>query len=80
MVPKTQVDSLGLGQLDPAKAAAHGGSHLRAIIAAVEAVNGAEDTLRQSVREARAAGDSWAAIGVALGVTKQAAQQRFANV
>lgn len=30
------------------------------------------------IGEARAAGVTWAAIGAALGVTKQAAQQRFA--
>lgn len=32
---------------------------------------------RITVREARANGSSWAEIGAALGVTRQAAQQRF---
>ncbi|MDQ3485411.1 MAG: hypothetical protein M3445_08400, partial [Actinomycetota bacterium] len=30
-----------------------------------------------AVRAAREAGDSWLSIGMALGVTKQAAQKRF---
>ena len=37
----------------------------------------AEAMLRRRVDLARRAGHSWAAIGVALGVTRQAAQQRF---
>jgi hypothetical protein len=37
----------------------------------------AEAMLRRQVDVARRAGHSWAAIGVALGVTRQAAQQRF---
>jgi hypothetical protein len=31
------------------------------------------------VHAARAAGDSWTVIGAALGVSKQAAQQRFSR-
>jgi len=37
----------------------------------------AEAMLRRQVGAARRAGHSWAAIGLALGVTRQAAQQRF---
>ncbi|MDQ6839508.1 MAG: hypothetical protein M3137_14580 [Actinomycetota bacterium] len=39
----------------------------------------AQGLLRQSVAAARHAGQSWATIGEQLGVTKQAAQQRFAS-
>jgi hypothetical protein len=42
-------------------------------------VAGALDKLqRHLVRQARAAGSSWAEIGAALGVSKQSAWQRFA--
>lgn len=53
-------------------------THFRRIIAATEAVEQAKAQLREAVREARKAGDSWTVIGAALGVSKQAAQQRFA--
>ena len=43
----------------------------------VEAEDVLRDLLRQSVVAARAAGCSWAAIGAELGMSRQAAQQRF---
>ncbi|GAA3696109.1 hypothetical protein GCM10022204_10090 [Microlunatus aurantiacus] len=43
----------------------------------VEAEDVVRDLLRQSVLAARAAGCSWAAIGAELGMSRQAAQQRF---
>lgn len=52
-------------------------SHLRRIIAATEAVERSEHELHAAVAAARAAGDTWDAIGAALGVSRQAAYQRF---
>ncbi|MFK0240704.1 DUF3887 domain-containing protein [Microbacterium sp. NPDC090281] len=47
-------------------------------IAALEALRSlSESTLHAEVAEARAAGVTWASIGQALGVTRQAAFQRF---
>lgn len=43
----------------------------------VEAEDVVRDLLRQSVVAARAAGCSWASIGAELGMSRQAAQQRF---
>lgn len=40
----------------------------------------ATDLLQQAVGAARSNGHSWAAIGAALGLTRQAAQQRFGRV
>ncbi len=37
----------------------------------------ADEALRRIVASAREAGASWAAIGGALGITRQAAQQRY---
>jgi len=79
MATKTRHDDTGLDQLDPATTPARDASHFRAIIAASEAVEEADAKLRLAVRDARAAGDSWAVIGAALGVSKQAAQQRFSR-
>jgi dihydroxyacetone kinase len=47
-------------------------------MAAAEALDAAaEADLRKTVAAARAAGDTWAMIGVALGISRQAAYQRF---
>lgn len=43
----------------------------------VEAVDTAEAGLRAAVAAARAAGDTWDAIGAALGTSRQAPYQRF---
>ena len=79
MATKTHVDDTGLGALDPSGTAARDATHFRAIVAANEAVACAERELREAVRAARTAGDSWTIIGAALGVSRQAAQQRFSS-
>lgn len=76
MKHKTDIDEW-LDTIEPNPADARDASHLRRIIAAKEAVQTAESELRAAVNAARAAGDTWAAIGVALGITRQAAFQRF---
>jgi hypothetical protein len=47
------------------------------VIKANSDVKVAELMLRRHVAKARQAGHSWASIGFALGITRQAAQQRF---
>lgn len=79
MATKTMHDDTGLDTLDPAVTPARDASHFRAIIAANEAVWDADAKLHTTVQEARKAGDSWTVIGAALGVSKQAAQQRFSQ-
>ena len=51
--------------------------HLREIAAARDAVIESEKRLRDAVAAARAAGDSWSAIGVALRTSKQNAYRKF---
>lgn len=70
-------DPAGLSALDPAKTRARDAVHFRRIIAARKKVTDAEQELRDTVREARDAGDSWTVIGAALDTTRQAAFQRF---
>ena len=52
---------------------------LRRVAAAVEAVERADKQLATEVAAARDAGLSWTVIAVALGVSRQAARQRFAE-
>lgn len=51
--------------------------HHRAIIAAAKDAEAADQRLHEAVTAARMAGESWAEIGMALCVSRQAAQQRF---
>ncbi len=72
---EARLDALDLGQLpvdDPAD--------LRRIGRAKHAVRDAEVELRAAVAASRASGRSWGHIGIVLGITKQAAQQRFGGV
>jgi hypothetical protein len=50
---------------------------LSQVVEANQGVKVAELMLRRRVAIARKAGHSWASIGFALGITRQAAQQRF---
>lgn len=65
--------------LDPATVEALRTDDLRAVAVASEAVRGDEARLREAVEVARAHGRSWNRIAVALGVSRQAARQRFAE-
>jgi hypothetical protein len=53
------------------------GIYLREISAAKHAVESSQDQLRDAVRKARLAGDSWTMIGIALGTSKQNAYRKF---
>lgn len=54
-----------------------GGTPLERIARAQWAMRVLDDDMRAAVREARAAGDSWATVGNALGMSRQAAHERF---
>jgi len=73
-------DNTGLDQLSPATHPARDAKAFRRIVAAVESVRNADAELIAAVAEARKRGDSWTSIAVALGTTRQAAQQRFGKL
>jgi hypothetical protein len=64
---------------DPAQAEWESTMDLRAIAEAAQAATAGEARLREAVEIARARGRSWNRIGIALGVSRQAARQRFAD-
>lgn len=72
---KNRKDDTGLDAVAPESL--RDASHFRRIIEARKSLDAAESELRDAVAAARDAGDSWTAIGAALGTTKQAASQRF---
>lgn len=74
---KADSDRTGLDQLDVTTHPARDAAGFRRIIAARQNLADAERDLRDAVRAARQAGDSWTVIGAALDTTRQAAQQRF---
>lgn len=64
-------------ELDPSTTEADDTDDLRAVAAASDAVRADEARLREAVEVARARGRSWNHIALALGVSRQAARQRF---
>jgi hypothetical protein len=66
-------------ELDSATAEVDHTDDLRAIAAVSEAVRADEARLREAVEVARAHDRSWNQIAVALGVSRQAARQRFTD-
>lgn len=66
-------------ELDPETAQVLSTEDLRGVAAAAEAVREDEARLREAVEVARGQGRSWNQIGVALGVSRQAARQRFVD-
>lgn len=65
--------------LDPETATVESAEELRAIAAAAETARRDEELLTERVAAARARGQSWNRIALALGVSRQAARQRFAG-
>jgi hypothetical protein len=65
--------------LDPGTAKVEDTNDLREIATAAEAVRAGDARLRDAVGLARAHGRSWNHIALALGVSRQAARQRFAD-
>ena len=75
--PSAEKIDARLDTIEPDPADARDARYFRRIVAAGAALEDAEDDLRSAVAEARAAGDTWGMIGTALGVSRQAAYQRF---
>ena len=65
--------------LDPATAHVEATDDLRDIATAAESVRANDARLREAVLLARARGRSWNHIALTLGVSRQAARQRFAD-
>lgn len=55
------------------------GSRLRAIGAALTELERAQENLDRAVQDAKDAGESWSAIGVVLGTSRQAAHKKFSR-
>jgi hypothetical protein len=66
-------------ELDPATTEADDLADLRAVAEAAEQARRDEALLTERIARARAHGRSWNRIATALGVSRQAARQRFGN-
>ncbi len=77
-------ESLDLGLVDaaifdPFGVAMDDAADLRAVAEAVDRVRVGEARVRELVALARANGRSWGEIGIALGVSRQAAREQFSE-
>jgi len=66
-------------ELDPSGIPMDDTADLRTLAEAVDSVRAGEARVRELVALARANGRSWGEIGIALGVSRQAARERFAE-
>jgi hypothetical protein len=66
-------------EFDPAGVQIDDTTDLRTLAEAVDAVRAGEARVRELVARTRANGRSWGEIGIALGVSRQAARERFAE-
>ncbi len=69
-----------LDNLDPDTLKAEDIADLRAIVVAVSHIADSEHQLANAVQSARSNGRSWSRIAIMLGVSKQAARQRFGTI
>lgn len=74
---KTDTAADFLTALDPSGVQVDNTENLAAVAAAADRMTQAEIGLVEAVKHARAEGRSWNRIAVALGVSRQAARQRF---
>lgn len=70
----------GLHTVSPETHTARDATGFRRVVAAKEALELAEQALREAIDDARRDGDSWTVIGAALGTSRQNAFQRFGKV
>ena len=68
-----------LDSIDVDPTAARDAKRFRRIVAARKAAEAAQDELRAAVRAAQGAGDTWAMIGEALGISAESAQLQFGS-
>lgn len=66
-------------EFDPSDVLMDDTTDLRAIAETTDSVRAGEARVRELVALARANGRSWGEIGIALGVTRQAARERFGD-
>jgi hypothetical protein len=66
-------------EFDPSTVSMHDTTDLRTLAEAVDNVRAGEARVRELVARARANHRSWGEIGIALGVSRQAARERFAD-
>jgi DNA-directed RNA polymerase specialized sigma24 family protein len=64
---------------DPSTTSGRDAADLRAIAETVDGIRAGEAKLRELVELARGHGRSWGEIAIALGVSRQAAHERFAD-
>lgn len=64
-------------EFDPSDVPVDDTTDLRKLAEAVDSVRTGEARVRELVARARAKGRSWGEIGIALGVSRQAARERF---